>query len=85
MDKKKYVKVKAPPSGKQVRHTHRTVAALEDAIAILLDILRTVEDVMEFVRQRAGNALEVIKQARKGPHAYDPDRKSGKRFLIKKR
>ncbi len=90
--------------GKQLRHTHRTAAALEDAISISFDIAETLADVLEiarlngrspgemitllgdaveFARTRAENAVEVLKQARKGPHAYDPDRPAGRRFTIR--
>lgn len=70
---------------KQKRHTHRTAAALEDAIAIQRDIIRVFEDTLEFVRQRVEDAQEVLRTARKGPHEYDPERPSGQRYTIKRR
>lgn len=70
---------------KQIRHTHATAAAFEDAIAIMNDIIMTLGDTLEYTQQRAESALEVLRTARKGPHAYDPERPSGKRMKIRRR
>lgn len=69
----------------QIRHTHKTSAAFEDAISIMNDIILTLGDTLEYANRRAQNALEVLKVARKSPHAYNPDRPSGKRFVIRRR
>ncbi len=71
--------------GKQTRHTHKTAAALEDVIAIQWDIINTLADTLEFARQRAENAVEALKMARKSPHSYDLDRPAGRRYEIRRR
>ncbi len=62
-----------PPSNK--RHTYPTNAGLEDALAVLLDI--------QFRRDaetaRLNQAMDILRQVRSGPHAYDQDRPAGKR------
>ncbi len=57
------------------RHTYATGAGLEDAIAVTIDLL---------IKQKADQArteslLEILRQVRQGPHAYDQDRPAGKR------
>ena len=47
------------------------------------EMITLLGDAVEFARTRAQNAVEVLKQARKGPHAYDPDRPAGRRFTIR--
>lgn len=71
---------------KQKRHTHRTAAALEDVIAVMMDIIRVITEVLEYVKARAQSAQEMLREARRGPHSYDPDKPSGtKRFVITKK
>lgn len=57
------------------RHTHRTEAGIEDALAVGIDLL---------IKQRADQArteqlLDILRLVREGPHKYDPDRPAGKR------
>jgi hypothetical protein len=64
------------------RHTHRTSAGIEDAIAIALDYIGYADDLeMEAtaVRQRTEKLQSVLMVLREGPHAYDPDKPAGKR------
>ena len=76
---------KAVEVKKQARHTHSTAAALEDALAVANELIGTLEDALEYARQRATRITEILKQARQGPHAYDPEQPSGRRYVIKQR
>jgi hypothetical protein len=69
----------------QQRHTHSTIAALEDAISVLWGIIRVLKDALNYADNRIQRALEILKAARQGPHSYDPDQPSGKKITIKKR
>ena len=62
------------------RHTHRTSAGLEDAIAILMDISRDIGALL----LRADRALEVVRKVREGPHSYDPETPAGLRVVVRK-
>lgn len=73
MNKRTYPKYKRMQRvGKQLRHTHNTAAALEDVIAIQWDIINTLADTLQFARQRAQNAVEALKVARKIPPFLQP-------------
>jgi len=57
------------------RHTHRTIAGIEDAMAVTIDLL---------IKQKADLArtqtlLEILQKVRESPHAYDPERPAGLR------
>lgn len=49
------------------------------------EIIAIFVETIEFSLHRLTNSTEVLKQARQGPHAYDPERPSGKRLVIKRR
>ncbi len=59
----------------RVKNPHLTNAGIEDAIAVLLDVLqnREVEDL------RLKRASEILRQIRSNPGAYNEDRPNGKR------
>lgn len=60
---------------KSKRHTMSTVAGIEDALAVLYDLL-----VQQEVEERRMKQLhEVLSTLREGPHAYDPERPAGRR------
>lgn len=60
-------------------HTYATAAGLEDATAVLLELLQRKQAEDAYTAARLAQAYEVIGQVRKGPHAYDPDRPAGPR------
>ena len=68
-----------------IRHTHRTAAALEDALAVAWDIIREQSEALTFAEGRARRIITILQQARQGPHAYDPENPSGVRIRINKR
>ncbi len=57
----------------QIRHTHSTAAALEDIIAILLDIIHELSNALQYAQARMGQVMNIAKKTREGPHAYDPE------------
>jgi len=57
------------------RHTGATMAGLEDAMATLINIQYN----REIDNHRLDFALNTLQQLRKGPYAYDPNKKSGER------
>lgn len=81
--KKMYIKKKFKKT--PIRHTHRTAAALEDALAVAWDIIREQSEALTFAEGRARRIIAILQQARQGPHAYDPDNPSGIRIKINKR
>ncbi len=65
-----------------VRHTIRTAAGIEDALAVNLDLSRCVQELeleLGALRHRAGQQAEILRQVRGGPQSYDPERPAGKR------
>jgi hypothetical protein len=68
-------------SGSPRRHTHRTAAGIEDALAVLLD----TQQELEILRLRLDRALTILRDVRAGPHAYDPEKPAGLRLRIKTR
>ena len=56
------------------RLNHKTAAAIEDAIAVLLDVQRE-EDYLSCRRKQLH---EIMKMARTNPSSYDEDRPNGK-------
>lgn len=56
--------------GKQDRHTHSVIAGVEDAVALLWDILDEAARAILFIRSKAKRAVKVLKIVRSGPHAY---------------
>ena len=67
------------------RNTHSQIAAYEDAIAILWEISRTLAIALKVAIQKSRRVIEILKVARKGPHAYDPDQPSNKKVTIKRK
>ncbi len=71
------------------RHTHKTTAGLEDALAIALEVMRETQAMMDYLSERMDDLNGVILDLRKGPDNYDPDRQSGnnpnKRPSLKRR
>jgi hypothetical protein len=74
MTKLMFMRKKNPPT--QKRHTHRTAAGLEDAIAVLLDVERDGDALLLRIKR----ALEILRSVRAGPHVYDPNSPSGLRI-----
>jgi hypothetical protein len=72
-------------SKSQIRHTHRTAAALEDAMSVALDIIREVELSQQVVMLRSQALMSILRETRAGPHAYNLDRPAGSRIIVKKR
>jgi hypothetical protein len=62
-------------------HTHQTVAGVEDALAVLIDIALD----LEALRLRTERAIEILKRVRSGPYAYDPEAPAGLRIVVKKK
>lgn len=60
----------------QKAHTHSTVAAIEDAIAVDLDLaahFAAVSIEMEAAQSRLNWQIGILQTIRQGPHAYNPD------------
>ena len=71
---------KSRPVEKVKRHTHRTAAGIEDALAVLIEIVMD----FEALRLRAQRAMDILREVRAGPYAYDPEKPSGIRIKIRK-
>lgn len=69
---------------KQVRHTHKTAAGLEDAMAVLLDALRYIFTNPKYAAKRIVKAIEILRITRRSPDAYDPERPAGPRHIDKR-
>lgn len=81
-----YPRRKRPAAAKaQLRHSHRTAAALEDALAVAYDIILDQQRALTYAASRAEKLVDILQTARKGPHAYDPDRPAGLRVTLKRR
>lgn len=63
------------------RHTHKTAAGIEDALAITIDL----EMEIEILFARIGNLTNVLRRLREGPHSYDEDRPAGQRLTIRRK
>lgn len=63
-----------PRRRKPIRHTHASLAAIEDAIAILWDVLDDAACSILRLQSKAKRALDIMKILRMGPHAYPLDR-----------
>jgi hypothetical protein len=67
---------------KQKRLPYNTAAGAEDAIAVMLDVLRHSTEIdleRGALQQRAEKAIEILRMVRGGPDGYDPDKPAGKR------
>jgi len=56
-------------------HSHRTVAGIEDATAVVIDLLFEVEA----EHARLESLRQILGAVRQGPYNYDPERPCGKR------
>lgn len=54
----------------QVRHTHSVIAGIEDAIAILWEILDEAARAILVMRSKAKRVVKIQKIMRAGPHTY---------------
>lgn len=64
------------------RHSHRTSAGIEDALAVNIDLVRLAHEArieMAIVEMRAAQQAEILKLVRQGPQAYEEDRPCGHR------
>ena len=78
--KNRYKKHKIGTGKAPIRHTHRTAAGIEDALAVLIDVEMDLEALM----LRTARAAEILRLVRAGPHEYDPERPAGLRIKIKR-
>jgi hypothetical protein len=70
----------------QFRHTHATAAGLEDAIAIVLDLLMGGKaDMNEYFEVSLQALYKILLEIRANPHGYNQERPSGQRLVIRKR
>jgi hypothetical protein len=76
---------KVEPLEAQKRHTHRTAAGLEDALAVTLDLIREYENMENYAQARLRQLADILTEVRQGPHNYNPDRPAGERPVIKRR
>ena len=74
-----YPKRKRYPTGGPKRHTHRTAAGIEDAIAALL----YAQQELNILNLRVDRALTILREVRSGPHAYNPDQPA--KLVIRRR
>ena len=86
---------------KQKRHTHQTAAGVEDALAVLNEIVLDLDTLrlraaqaglsgdvilkLEALTRMTDYARDILKKVRSGPYAYDPERPSGLHLTIKRR
>lgn len=61
------------------RHTYSTLAGIEDALAIALDILNELKVTLEYLTARMMQLQDVLKTLRSGPNSYNQNRPSGRR------
>lgn len=71
--KKKHPQLKVHgDEDRQKRHTHSVSAGLEDAIALLWDVIDEAARSILRMRSAVKRILVILKIVRSGPHAYDP-------------
>ncbi len=80
-----YAKRKDRPVARQLRHTHSTAAALEDALAVAWDIIHEQARSLIYAEGRARRIIDILQLTRSGPQAYDPEQQSGKKIVIRSR
>lgn len=61
------------------QHTPSTIACLEDALAIALDIIQSNEIQQEFINSRLNQLITALRRGRISPRAYPVDLPAGKR------
>ena len=70
MSKKQHPKLKPASGGDQKRNTHNTNNGLEDALAVLWEIIDESTRVMLFIASKAKRIAVIMKILRSGPHSY---------------
>lgn len=60
-------------------HTYATAAGLEDATAVLLELLQRKQAEDAYTAARLEQVYKITGIIRQGPYAYDPDRPAGPR------
>ena len=73
MSKKQHPKLKSASGGDQKRNTHNTNNGLEDALAVLWEIIDESTRVMLFIASKAKRIAVILKILRSGPHSYRKD------------
>ena len=68
--KKQHPKLKGRSGDGPIRNTHNTNNGLEDAIAIVWEIIDEATRVMLFIASKAKRIAVILKIIRSGPHAY---------------
>lgn len=63
----------------QKRHTHATIAGLEDALAVSLDIIRENESSKKYTDARLSQLNGILQELRSGPNNYDQNKPAGRR------
>ena len=76
-------KRKAIKNGKEKRHTHSTIAGIEDLTAVLVDLTfrvnrliafsKTISNELEETTTRLETAMQIIRTMRKSPYSYPTD------------
>jgi len=79
MKKLVYELIDALKNNSPKRHTHRTEAGIEDAIAVALDVLQEYQASQKYTEARISQLTDILTITREGPHSYDPDRPNGKK------
>lgn len=75
-------RVKALEDAGARRLTHSQAAGLEDAMAVLIDVNRHVEQLRteaDAMDRRLEKELNILQTLREGPHAYDADAPAGRK------
>lgn len=85
MHKTIFPKRKSLPICAKIRHTHRTAAGLEDALAVSTDIINELLRSQAYVITRVNSLSSILRETRPGPYAYNPERAAGMRFSVVKR
>ena len=62
------------------RYSHNTVAGLEDALAVALDIIQILTGERPVITHRMKRLIEILRTLRLGPYAYDKDSPAQVRF-----
>ena len=63
-------KKKQKPKDLQARHTHSVIAGIEDATAILWEIVDESARAILYISSQAKRAVKTLKIMRSNPHAY---------------
>lgn len=63
----------------QKRHTMSTLAGIEDALAIQVDIMNEMVQHQQYMDAMMLRLLHTLQTVRTGPNNYDPDTPAGRR------